>query len=47
MERILTKIMPIVALVVVDLLDMAVLPLTLAPSQHRWLVRRSTAGLFH
>ena len=47
MEQILTKIMTIVALVVVDLLDMAVLALTLAPSQHRWPAGRSTAGLFH
>jgi hypothetical protein len=30
--------MPIVAMVVIDLLDMAVLRLTLAPSQHHSLV---------
>jgi hypothetical protein len=33
-ERILANMMPIVAMVAIDLLDMAVLDLTLAPSQH-------------
>src|SRR5215475_9477422 len=39
--------MPMVAMVAIDLLYMAVLRLTLAPSQHHSRWGRSTAGPFH
>jgi hypothetical protein len=39
--------MPIVAMVAIDLLDMAVLRLTLAPSRHHSPVGQEPAGPFH